>query len=116
MSSFLSSASPTQEQAVAEFAIAVVDPNQNIYNPVAEIPDDKTVVTASCFCHSGYLTFGSRYYVRNPQVDPGDAFGRYDECDDNGKPRRTLKGNIQLISADKIRSDALTNISNQFDS
>jgi hypothetical protein len=36
--------------------------------------------------------------------------------DDNGKPRRTLKRNAQLISADKIKSDALTNISIQFDS
>ena len=65
--------------AVAEFAMAVVDPNKNIYGSVDQVPDDKTVFTASCFCHAGYNIFGSKYYIRNPQVNPGDAFDRYDE-------------------------------------
>lgn len=86
MASFKSSASlvPTpQEKNDANFAMAVVDPNQNIYGSVDQVSDDKTIVTASCFCHSGYLTFGSRYYIRNPQVDPGDAFAEYDDFSRN---------------------------------
>jgi hypothetical protein len=80
--SFLTSQSapaPTpEEDKLKTFALAVSYRTNNNSLDGLQVPDKETIVS-SCFCHSSYIRYGSKYYIRNPAVNPGDSFSKYDE-------------------------------------
>jgi hypothetical protein len=80
--SFLTSQSasaPTpEEDKLKTFALAVSYRTNNNSLDGLQVPDKETIVS-SCFCHSIYIRYGSKYYIRNPAVNPGDSFSKYDE-------------------------------------